>query len=156
MAVSLIAILSISALSTYIFWVPPPPPPPPPLSIAIDGDADFAATALLEGWPGDGSSENPYIIDGLGIDLGNEDGNCIMINNTRVSFTISNCNLTGANNQMMEGGCAGILLFNVFNGELVNNTCNNNKIGIYLIESDSNTVADNTCTSKTRTDNNNY
>ena len=33
--------------------------------IAIDGDASFSDTAQLEGWPGDGSPENPYIIDGL-------------------------------------------------------------------------------------------
>ncbi|MHA1909534.1 MAG: hypothetical protein ACW98Y_19705, partial [Candidatus Thorarchaeota archaeon] len=33
--------------------------------IAIDGDASFSDIAQLEGWPGDGSPENPYIIDGL-------------------------------------------------------------------------------------------
>ncbi|MHA2150222.1 MAG: right-handed parallel beta-helix repeat-containing protein [Candidatus Thorarchaeota archaeon] len=129
--------------------------------IAIDGDASFSDTALLEGWPGDGSPENPYIIDGLDIDLGGEDGHCISISNTRVNFTISNCNLAGA--------FVGIGLENVTYGELVenivdgnyygaqlrasssntveNNTCSSNSIGISLEESYSNTVANNTCTS---------
>ncbi|MHA3964705.1 MAG: hypothetical protein AM325_014335, partial [Candidatus Thorarchaeota archaeon SMTZ1-45] len=65
--------------------------------ITIDGDTNFSDTALVEGWEGDGSPGNPFIIDGLHIDLGVEFGHCIMISNTRVSFTISNCNLTGAN-----------------------------------------------------------
>jgi hypothetical protein len=100
---------------------PRPPPFQPPIqpqgtphgAITIDGDANFSDTALIEGWPGDGSPENPYIIDGLDIDLGNEDGHCIMINNTRVSFTISNCNLTGAGLESVIDIGGGISLENV-------------------------------------------
>ncbi|MHA1924984.1 MAG: right-handed parallel beta-helix repeat-containing protein [Candidatus Thorarchaeota archaeon] len=110
--------------------------------IAIDGDANFADTALLEGWPGDGSPGNPYIIDGLDIDLDGGYGSCIGISNTRVFFTIRNCKLTGA--------VFGMLLENVINGELVNNTCSSNDWGIWLEESDSNTVASNNCTSNRR------
>jgi parallel beta-helix repeat protein len=106
--------------------------------IVIDGDSNFSFTALLEGWPGDGSPENPYIIDGLDIDLGGGEGNCISISNTRVSFIISNCNLTGA--------YFGVYLENVINSELVNNICNDNWGGITLFESDHNTMANNTCT----------
>ena len=68
----------------------------PHAPIAIDGDANFTDTALLEGWHGDGSPENPFIIDRLDIDLGGNNGSCISITNTQVSFIISNCNLTGA------------------------------------------------------------
>jgi parallel beta-helix repeat protein len=118
----------------------------PHANITIDGDASFSATALLEGWHGDGSPEDPYIIDGLEIDLSYETGHCIDIRNTRVSFTISNCNLTGASWWMMFTG-AGIYLENVANGELVNNICNNNDAGICLYESDSITVVNNTCNS---------
>ncbi|MHA2241182.1 MAG: NosD domain-containing protein, partial [Candidatus Thorarchaeota archaeon] len=107
--------------------------------IAIDGDANFSDTALLEGWDGDGSPENPYLIDGLDIDLGVYDEFCISISNTNASFTISNCNLTGAG--------VGIYLENVTNGELVNNTCKRSDIGISLWNSNSNTVANNTCNS---------
>jgi parallel beta-helix repeat protein len=107
-------------------------------SIAIDGDDDFSATALQEGWPGEGSPEHPHIIDGLDI-LGGYYLYCISISNTTVSFTICNCILTGALG-------AGIRLENVTNGELANNTCNNNLNGIQLYESSYNTVVNNTCT----------
>jgi parallel beta-helix repeat protein len=133
--------------------IPPPPPPPAPLQltphgpIGIEGDANFTDTALLESWPGDGSPENPYIIEGLEIDLGSKPGHCIWIRNTRVSFIISNCNLTGA---VAGGGFegVGILLENVTYGELVNNNCSSNlDTGILLLGSLSNTVANNTCSS---------
>ena len=117
----------------------------PHARIAIDGDANFSDTALLEGWEGDGSPENPYIIDGVDIDLGGNSGSCIDISNTRVSFIISNCNLTGAPPGWTMGMGAGIKLENVANGELVNNTCNSNERGIWLSESDYNTVVNNTC-----------
>jgi parallel beta-helix repeat protein len=104
--------------------------------ITINGDANFSDTALLEGWPGDGSPENPFIIDGLDIDLGGAVGDCISISNTQVSFTISNCTLTDADAYLG----AGIYLENVTNGELVNNTCSSNRVGIYLRDSTYNTV----------------
>ncbi len=118
--------------------------------IVIDGDANFLDTVLQEGWPGDGSPENPYIIDGLDIDLGDEVGHCIIISNTRVSFTISNCSLTGAGYfpSWSGYGGTGINLWNVTNGELVNNTCNSNgAVGIRLGNSHFNTAANNTCNS---------
>ncbi|MHA2210099.1 MAG: right-handed parallel beta-helix repeat-containing protein [Candidatus Thorarchaeota archaeon] len=157
MAVSLTLILTTTGLVYYgmqppLAIPPPPPPPPTPLqltphgAIAIDGDANFSDTALLKGWPGDGSPENPFIIDGLDIDLGGAHWYGISINNTRASFTISNCNVTSADGTMEMCGGAGINLENVTNGELVNNTCNNNfVVGIKLSESDSNTVVNNTC-----------
>jgi parallel beta-helix repeat protein len=112
--------------------------------IAIDGDDDFSDTALLERWPGDGSLENPFKIDGLDIGLSDGANHCIMISNTQVSFIIRNCNLTG-----FDGG-AGIYLGNVTNGELVNNNCNSNYYGIKLEQSDSNTVTNNTCNNNSR------
>ncbi|MHA2003923.1 MAG: right-handed parallel beta-helix repeat-containing protein [Candidatus Thorarchaeota archaeon] len=120
--------------------------------IAIDGDANFSDTALLEGWDGDGSPENPYIIEELDIDLDGGVGRCIMITNTRVSFIIRNCNLTGASGywESMDSvyGGAGIYLENVNNGELFNNTCTSNSLeGIGLRDSISNIVANNTCNS---------
>ncbi|MFX1559791.1 MAG: nitrous oxide reductase family maturation protein NosD [Promethearchaeota archaeon] len=115
--------------------------------IAIDGDANFSATAFLEGWPGYGSPEHPFIIDGLDIDLGGAPGNCIGISNTQVSFIIRNCILTGAVISTPWGaGGWGIYLLNVANGELVNNTClDTDGSGIFLLASDYNTLADNTC-----------
>ncbi|MFW9886607.1 MAG: nitrous oxide reductase family maturation protein NosD [Candidatus Thorarchaeota archaeon] len=117
-------------------------------AIAIDGDANFTATALLEGWPGDGSPESPFIFDGLKIDFEYEPGDCISISSTRVSFIIRNCNLTGAGfipafEESPAGG--GIILYNTSNGVLVNNICNYNIDGIILADSDSNIVVNNIC-----------
>ena len=120
--------------------------------IDINGDVDFAATALTEGWPGDGSPENPYIIDGLDIDLGGEAGHGISISNTRVNFTISNCHIINANVWLEDPPVqpAGIYLENVMYGKLLENTFDNNYCGISLCDSDYNTVANNTCTSSSR------
>ena len=131
--------------------------------IVITSDANFAATALAETWPGNGSSSNPYIIDGLDIDRGGAAGHCISISNTAVYFIISNCSLTGANTT----SGAGIYLAHVANGEIDNNIIYNNQFGIhflwgtlstvfrnncsangegiYLNDSDDNLVANNTC-----------
>jgi parallel beta-helix repeat protein len=153
----------MAALSTYLFWLPLDGGDDfalIPLGhgvIDIDGNADFAATALLRGWPGDGSPENPYLIDGLDIDRGGTAGHCIYIKNTRASFIMRDCRFTGADvspgegsgmsyGEMIAESGAGILLYNVANGELVNNTCNNNNNnGIFLLYSRLNTVANNTC-----------
>jgi len=108
--------------------------------IVIDGDVNFNATAQAEGWPGNGTSGNPFIIEGLDIDLGGAPGHGISISNTRVNFTISNCNLTVAS---VSPG-SGIYLYNVTKGVLINNTCTSNSYGIYIWSSDYNTVANNT------------
>lgn len=115
----------------------------PHAPIVIDGDANFTATAQAEGWPGNGTSENPFIIENLDIDLGGAPGDCITILNTLVHFIIRDCNLTGAS---IDPG-SGIYLFNIVNGKLINNTCNGNDNGIYLDYSRSSTLSNNTCSS---------
>jgi parallel beta-helix repeat protein len=112
--------------------------------IVINGDTNFSDTALVEGWPGDGSPESPYIIDGLDIDLGGEYGHCISISNTRVSFTIRNCNLTRA---IGEEFGAGINLENVAHGKLVNNIVEGNRFGVFVASSNYSTISDNICNS---------
>lgn len=111
--------------------------------IVIDGDANFNATAQAEGWLGDGSLETPFVIDGL--DINGFDW-CISISNTRVSFTISNCNLTGAT--FIDG--AGIYLYNVSNAFLNNNTVSYSRRGIHLDQSSYNTLANNNITDNAR------
>ncbi|MFW9803444.1 MAG: right-handed parallel beta-helix repeat-containing protein [Candidatus Thorarchaeota archaeon] len=148
-AASLTFILTAAGLAYY--WMQPPPylPPLPIQSIPhdvmeIDGDANFAATALLEGWPGDGSPANPYIIEGLEIAFGGAAGNCISIRNTRVSFTIRNCNLTGARGWSSKIDGAGIFLENVTNGKLANNICSNNSMnGIRVVTGNNNAIVAN-------------
>lgn len=111
----------------------------PHVPIVIDGDSNFKDTAFIEGWLGNGLPQNPYIIDGLDIDLAATPGHCISISNTQAHFVIRNSNLTGAS---VNPG-AGIYLNNVTNGLLINNTCTSNNYGIYLEDSLFNTVSDN-------------
>ncbi|MGY5853436.1 MAG: right-handed parallel beta-helix repeat-containing protein, partial [Candidatus Thorarchaeota archaeon] len=76
--------------------------------IFIDGDTNFADTALVEGWDGIGSPEEPFVIENLHIDVSGSQ-NCIYIANTRSHFTIQNCLLGNTTLQ-------GIRLSNVTNG----------------------------------------
>ncbi|MFX1417189.1 MAG: right-handed parallel beta-helix repeat-containing protein, partial [Promethearchaeota archaeon] len=168
MAVGLSFILTSTALLSYMMQSPIITGPPditggdssgsrgrvalgiPHGPIAIDGDANLADSALLEGWPGDGSPENPYIIDGLAIDLDGNSGSCVSISNTHVSFIIRNCSFTGASGEeLWHGFGAGIFLRDVTNGELAKNILYGNRFGIGLWLSESNTVANNTCDDNT-------
>ena len=110
--------------------------------IVIDGDANFSITATNEGWLGDGTSGNPYIIEGLDIDIGGAAGHCINIINTRVNFTISNCILKGAN----TSAGAGINLKNVTNGLLIENTLSHSQQAFYFNHSSFVLIKNNTVT----------
>ena len=112
--------------------------------IIIDGDINFSDTVMLEGWPGDGSLENPYVIDNLDIDLGGVAGHCISISNTQVNFTISNCFLTGAS---VDPG-SGIYLEDGQNAKVVDNICQRNPHGVLVQGRGSKNciLSDNTCT----------
>jgi parallel beta-helix repeat protein len=107
----------------------------PPL--LIDGNVEFEQLVLKEGWIGNGSHSNPYIIDGLTIEY--YYGRILInIRNTDVYFQVSNCNL--------NLGFHGILLNNVTNAYITNNIFTNNGNGIILIESFNNTIIDNVIT----------
>jgi parallel beta-helix repeat protein len=108
--------------------------------IVINGDSNFSATAALEGWLGDGSAGDPYVIDSLEIDRQGAALHCINISNTRVNFTISNCNLTGASSP-----ASGIFLDNVTNGRIEGNIVYGNHFNIYLTNAHFNVVKNNTC-----------
>lgn len=132
----------------------------------IDSDLFFAAMADQEGWPGDGSEDDPYIIEGYDID-GEGYGYCIYIGNTTVHFIIKDNSLQGA-----DGGDgsfysdSGVIFYNVQNGvveenaifwnqgsgvslsESINNTVNNNHMfynnkGIVIYLSESNIITNN-------------
>ncbi|MCF2138027.1 MAG: right-handed parallel beta-helix repeat-containing protein [Candidatus Thorarchaeota archaeon] len=81
----------------------------------ITSDSDFAA----QGWPGNGSVTNPYIIEGL--QIGGEIG--ITINNTRANFTIREC--------LLESSDTGIYMFNVTHGVITDSEFTNGYQGIY-------------------------
>jgi len=89
--------------------------------IVIDGDANFSATALAEGWSGDGSDQDPYIIENYDITIGPAFEASINITNTRVNYTIRGCNLIGP----AVSPSYGIYLVNSTYGRIVNNMITN-------------------------------
>ena len=104
--------------------------------IKIINDSDFRTQADEENWPGDGSFQHPYVIEGLQITGAI---NLIEIYNTSVYFQISSCSLTH--------GRVGISLYHVTNGFLFNNTifeCL--EMGIFLQSSGNCTFANNSIT----------
>lgn len=114
-------------------------------SIMINGNEDFVNQASLNGWDGNGSKEDPYIISNyslvsaLGIST-------IWINNTDLHFVIEN-NLLEQSSELYE---AGIKLQSVHNGEISNNILKNNNYGIYIDNSSNIKVTNNSFTDNAR------
>jgi parallel beta-helix repeat protein len=91
--------------------------------IKINGNEEFAQSAKDLELPGDGSSLNPYIIDGLVInDAGSQ--NIINIENVDVSFQITN--------NILHGGVIAIKLSNLAHGLIADNSLLDNQIGVHL------------------------
>jgi parallel beta-helix repeat protein len=109
--------------------------------IAIDGDDNFNDTAQLEGWSGNGTVSNPFIIEYLRIHVGGTSTSRISISNTRFHFVIRNCNLADAT----TSNAAGVYLYNVTNGEISNNICFNNVYGVDIKYSQHCLIFNNTC-----------
>jgi parallel beta-helix repeat protein len=113
--------------------------------IHINGNADFANQAQQEGWAGDGTQGNPYIIEGYDIN-GNGGTYCIWIENTDVWFVIRNCKVCNATSDASHPWGTGIYLKNVQHGTLVNNNCSgNSEDGISLLSSSNNNITHNNC-----------
>ncbi len=68
--------------------------------IDVDGDAEFAALAIAEGWPGNGSSANPYLVEGYHFVLANNES-AITIANVDLCFSVRDC--------VIEPGASSIL-----------------------------------------------
>jgi len=108
----------------------------PHAPINITSDADFD----IQGWPGNGSSVNPYIIEGLSITT---DAECINITDTTVYFEVKNCILSGGS----EHFGSGIVLNNVFNGTIQYCTIYMHNHGIYLVNSNNCKITSNAVSS---------
>jgi len=105
----------------------------PHTPIHINGNADFASQAASEGWQGDGTANNPYIIENYDINASTTHG--IYIENTDVYFIIRNCIIHDG-----KGKYDGIFFYNVKNGKIDNVTSYNNWNGIYLERSPNNQI----------------
>ncbi len=98
--------------------------------ITITSNADFAS----QGFPGSGTPENPYLIEGYSITT----GTCVSIQDTDAYFVIRDCLLTGGTTGK------GVELDGVDHGEIQNNTISGNDFGVRFYESSGNTVVNNT------------
>ena len=114
--------------------------------IAVASDAEFASLAGIEGWSGNGSSNNPYIIQDYFIN--GTTGVGVNISNTRVYFVIRNVWVNRTMGAFPNG--MGFQLTNVTSGVLTNNTASQNtNYGFYLYNSSLNQLANNSAMNNT-------
>lgn len=119
--------------------------------LGVDGYT-WEEISLLSWCSGNGTSENPYIIENIKINhIPLEYGHCLAIENSEVHFIIRYSIFHAAGGQILDPqqswGGNGIWLYNTSNGIIANNTCyNNGNNGIELVEqSRNNLVINNTC-----------
>ena len=94
-------------------------------TIEILSDDDFVS----QGWPGEGTSEEPYVIEDLNIMTYWSEPIGILIRNTRAHFTIRNCTVVDYDDTV-DG--TGIHLWNVTNGLVLNNTISLGLYGVHI------------------------
>ena len=90
-----------------------------PFWIYIPSDQVFADMALSEGWQGDGSVHDPYIIEGYTIDGADRDA-CIIITDTTVHYVIRDCLLYQGSRLDGSPLTCGAWLLNAPNGIIEN------------------------------------
>ncbi len=103
--------------------------------IIIESNDDFS---LKYGFPGTGTQEDPYRIQGYYISYTGTAR--IKITNTDAHFVIENCEIEN----FVYGSGIGINLTSVSNGQIINNKITNNWIGIYLSDASDSIIESNT------------
>jgi parallel beta-helix repeat protein len=109
--------------------------------ISVDGDLDFANQVASEGWVGNGSSEDPYIIEGyeINVSFGNSlFPNPIDIRSTKVHFIIKNSRISG------DWYTSNINLFNVTNATIKDCIIKNGSLGLEISRGSNNKFINNT------------
>lgn len=106
---------------------------------------NWSITAATNEWcNGSGTWSDPFVIKNVVID-GQETESCILINNSIVPFIIENCTLFNSGDGDRYSKEAGIKLVSTCNGTIINNDCSmNDAYGIYLSNSENNTLSANT------------
>ncbi len=114
----------VSILSDYVVHDP----------ILITSDDDFET----QGWPGNGTENNPYLIDGFVINGSKSPSEtCLMVEDTRVHFSVTSC--------YFFNGQFGIQFDNVSNSRIENNEIHPvDADGIVITSSDFITIKNNT------------
>lgn len=100
--------------------------------IDIDGDVELLNEADHNNWPGDGSSESPFIIDSAGINISGIVP-CISITNTSKYIIIQNCELTHELDDQGSMIGIGIRLNNVENVTVIDNEVRSVVSGLEVI-----------------------
>ena len=120
---------------------PAPNVAPPKLTfyspIEIGSDADLVTFAVAHSYPGNGSSENPFVFDGIYISFNYYTyGTALAIHDTTLHFIISNSTFYNAkfSSTPYQIG-AGIMLSNVQNAEIENCQMSNNIEDIKIVSS---------------------
>ena len=117
------------------------------LPISIENNASLAIQAQTNGWPGNGTASNPYIIANLDISATGSQPD-ISIADTNAHLTIDRCTLgqatygvhvNDASNVTVEGNqlssSFGVFLVNTVNSSIFGNTVSGSDDGIYLSSS---------------------
>jgi len=97
----------------------------PHAPVIITSDSDF----MVQGWPGLGTPENPFVIEDLNITVAL---NCVLIANTTKHFVIRDCFLSATSNVLGEGV---MKLENVKNAKVVSNILNGHNSAISVFDS---------------------
>ncbi len=109
--------------------------------ISLNGNVQFHNWVAIEGWSGDGTAQNPYIIERISITDSSQ--HIILINNTSIYFQIKDCILQGGSDYSFFG----IYFHNVSHGSVVNTTVSNCRTGIFIEKSDFCNIIQTTLTS---------
>lgn len=100
--------------------------------VSISGNADFAG----QGWPGNGTPQNPYLIEGLSI-VDSSTG--ISIRDTTVYFEIKDCLISAPEDASSEG----ITLNNVTNAMIVDCIVESHYHGMVIWKTSNSTITNN-------------
>ena len=99
----------------------------------INGNMDFNNTAFNEGWEGNGSLSNPYLI--LSLNITSNGNDALRVFNTDVYFEFRNCHFSLSNDDLLNPSppLGVVWLNNVSNGIFRNNIIKQSILGIQAI-----------------------
>ncbi|MHC1710496.1 MAG: NosD domain-containing protein [Methanomassiliicoccales archaeon] len=116
-------------------------------TIAVYNDTQLSELIASNGWSGNGTEGNPYVIEGLDIDA-RGGTNAIFIGSTAQHLIIRGCylhNTTISFGMFPYNGNCGATIYNASNVTLEQNVCTGNGRGLALYQSTDVTVRNNTC-----------
>jgi len=95
--------------------------------VSIRSDSDFET----QGWPGNGSVNNPFRIENLSFEISDISDECIIIENVSSHFLIQNCSFSFDTSTAQQHYGAGVSLREVSNGRIINCSFTHFSYGIF-------------------------